>query len=118
MTGGIPYNIPYLTVAAMIGIALYMLMFQKNLIWIVMALTILASGANLFLIALGYREGGVAPIYTFLPQPLVVLPVPTALVLTSIVIAVATQALMLSMVIHTYRHTGSIDSEESRRMKG
>jgi multicomponent Na+:H+ antiporter subunit C len=110
--------IPYITVAALIGIALYILMFKKNLIKMVMALTIMASGANLLLVALGYRVGGVAPIYTFLPQSLVVLPVPQALVLTSIVIAVAIQALMLSMLIHIYRHTGSIDSEESRRMKG
>ena len=116
--GALPYNIPFLAVAALIVISFYMILFQKHLFRIVMALTIMASGANLFLIALGYRSGGVAPIFTFLPQSLVVLPVPQALVLTSIVIAVATQALMLSMVIHTYRHTGTMDSEESRRMKG
>lgn len=95
-----------------------MIIAQKNLIKIVMGISILASGVNLFLITLGYREGGVAPIYTGAPQELMVLPVPQALTLTSIVIAVATLALMLSMVIHTYRHTGSIDSEESRTMKG
>jgi len=95
-----------------------MIIAQKNLIKIVMGISILASGVNLFLISLGYREGGVAPIYTGAPQELMVLPVPQALTLTSIVIAVATLALMLSMVIHTYRHTGSIDSEESRTMKG
>jgi multicomponent Na+:H+ antiporter subunit C len=122
MTNGIPFNIPFVAVAALISIAIYMILAQKNLIKIVMGLSILASGVNLFLITLGYREGGVAPIFTTTPAETVptdmVLPVPQALTLTSIVIAVATLALMLSMVIRIYRNTGSIDSEESRLMKG
>ncbi len=122
MTNGIPFNIPFVAVAALISIAIYMILSQKNLIKIVMGLSILASGVNLFLITLGYREGGVAPIFTNTPAEAVpsgmVLPVPQALTLTSIVIAVATLALMLSMVIRIYRNTGSIDSEESRLMKG
>ena len=112
------FNIPFLAVVALVGIALYIIVSQKNLIKLVMGISILASGVNLFLITLGYREGGVAPIYTYAPGEIMVLPVPQALTLTSIVIAVATLALMLSMIIHIYRHTGSVDSEESRTMKG
>lgn len=118
MTGNIPFNIPFVAVAALISIAIYIIISQRNLIKIVMGISILASGINLFLITLGYREGGVAPVYTHAPQGIMVLPVPQALTLTSIVIAVATLALMLSLVISIYRHTGSIDSEESRKMKG
>ena len=122
MTNGIPFNIPFVAVAALISIAIYMIIAQKNLIKIVMGLSILASGVNLFLITLGYREGGVAPIFTSTPAEAVpadmVLPVPQALTLTSIVIAVATLALMLTMVIRIYRNTGSLDSEDSRLMKG
>jgi len=51
------------------------------------------------------------------PGPMV-LSVPQALTLTSIVINVAVLVLMLTMVIHTYRHTGNIDSEKSRKLKG
>jgi multicomponent Na+:H+ antiporter subunit C len=111
-------NIPFVAVAALIGIALYIIISQRNLIKIVMGISIMASGVNLFLITLGYREGGVAPVYTHAPSEMMVLPVPQALTLTSIVIAVATLALMLSMVIGIYRHTGSLDSEKSRKMKG
>lgn len=118
MSGSVAFNIPFLAVMALVGIALYIIVSQRNLIKLVMGISILASGVNLFLITLGYREGGVAPIYTHATGEIMVLPVPQALTLTSIVIAVATLALMLSMVIHIYRHTGSIDSEESRTMKG
>jgi len=115
---GIPFNIPFLAVAAMIGIAFYIIVSQRNLIKLVMGLSILASGVNLFLITLGYREGGIAPVYTHAPTERMVLPIPQALTLTSIVIAVACLALMLSMVVHIYRHTGDIDAEKSRQMKG
>ena len=57
-----------------------------------MGVSVLASGINLFLITLGYRAGGVAPIYTHTQAETVqemVLPVPQALTLTSIVIAKA-----------------------------
>lgn len=118
MTGSVLFNIPFLAVAALIGIALYIIVSQRNLIKLVMGISILASGVNLFLVTLGYREGGVAPIYTHAPAEIMVLPVPQALTLTSIVIAVSILALMLSMIMRIYRHTGSIDSEESRTMKG
>lgn len=118
MTGSIPFNVPFLAVAALIGIALYIIISKRNLIKVVMGLSILASGVNLFLITLGYREAGVAPIYTNVPAGIMVLPVPQALTLTSIVIGVSILALMLSMIVHIYRHTGTLDSEESRKLKG
>jgi len=118
MTQGIPFNIPFLAVAALVGIALYIIMSKRNLIKLVMGIAILEAGVNLFLITLGYREGGVAPIYTDVPAGVMVLPVPQALTLTSIVIGVSILALMLSMIVHTYRHTGTLDSEASRKLKG
>ncbi len=117
MTGSI-FNIPFLAVAALIGIALYIIISQRNLIKLVMGIVILESGVNLFLITLGYREAGIAPIYTNAPEGVMVLPVPQALTLTSIVIGIATTALMLSMIMLIYRHSGDIDSEKSRKMKG
>ncbi|MCK4387520.1 MAG: cation:proton antiporter subunit C [Dehalococcoidia bacterium] len=118
MTQSIPFNIPFLAVAALIGIALYIIMSKRNLIKLVMGIAILEAGVNLFLITLGYREAGVAPIYTSAPAEIMVLPVPQALTLTSIVIGVSILALMLSMIVHTYRHTGTLDSEASRKLKG
>jgi multisubunit Na+/H+ antiporter MnhC subunit len=118
MTATALFNIPFLAVAALIGIALYIIIFKRNLIKLVMGIVILEAGVNLFLVSLGYRQGGVAPIYTNAPEGVMVLPVPQALTLTSIVIGVSILALMLSMIVHTYRHTGDIDAEKSRRMKG
>jgi multicomponent Na+:H+ antiporter subunit C len=93
-------------------------MFKKNVIKLVMGIALMASAVNVSLAALGYRAGGNAPIYTDVPQGPMVLPVPQAPTLTSIVINVAVLALMLTMVIQIHRHTGSLDSEKSRKLKG
>jgi len=114
----IPLNFPFLAAVLLVGISVYILIFKRNLIKLIMGIAMMASGVNLFLVALGYRAGGGTPIYTGTPKETMVLPVPQALTLTSIVINVAVLALMLTMVILIYRHTGSLDSEKSRKMKG
>jgi len=114
----IPFNIPFVAAALLVGVALFIIVFKRNLIKIVMGIAILSSGVNLFLVALGYRAGGVAPIYTATPEGVMVLPVPQALTLTNIVIAVSVIALMLTLVMHIYRHMGDIDAKKSRLLKG
>jgi multicomponent Na+:H+ antiporter subunit C len=105
-------NIPYIAVAGLIIIGLYAVLFRKNLIKIVIGITLIESGVNLFLITLGYREGSIAPIYTSSPGGIMALPVPQALTLTSIVIGVAVLALMLSLIIQIYRHANTLDVRE------
>lgn len=105
------FNIPYLAVVALVIIGLYAVLFRRNLIKIVIGVTLIESGVNLFLITLGYRKNSVAPIYTGNPDvnQAMALPVPQALTLTSIVIGVAVLALMLSFIIYIYRHYNSLD---------
>ena len=83
----------------------------------IIGITLIESGVNLFLITLGYRKESIAPIYTNSPGGIMALPVPQALTLTSIVIGVAVLALMLSLVIHIYRHYGSLDIRKIGRLK-
>ncbi len=116
------YKIPFIAVIALIAVGVYAILFKRNLIKIAIGITIVESGVNLFLITLGYREEGVAPIYTHLPPETsvpggMVLPVPQALTLTSIVIGVAILALILSLVIKVYRKYGTLDAHEMRRLK-
>ena len=117
MMAYIPSNIPFIAAACLIGVALFIIIFRRNLIKIVMGIAILSSGVNLFLVALGYRVGGIAPIYTEAPEGPMVLPVVQALTLTNIVIGVCVVALMLVMVMHTFRHMGDIDAKKSRLLR-
>ena len=112
-------HLPYLAVAALLVTGLAGVLFKKNLVKILMAVGIMESAVNLFLVATGYRAGGVAPIYTNAPEGQVMtLPTVQALTLTAIVIGVATSALMLSFVMALYRNYGTANVSKIRKLKG
>ena len=55
---------PLVAVIIMLVVGLFTVVFKRNLIKIVMGIGVMGSGVNLFLVSLGYREGGIAPIFT------------------------------------------------------
>ncbi|MBN2799278.1 MAG: NADH-quinone oxidoreductase subunit K [Deltaproteobacteria bacterium] len=104
------------------------LVWKRNLIKMVLAFTLIDTGAHLFLVALGYLPGATAPIVDdagmfaqaqslMVRQGAVVDPVVQALVLTAIVIGVGVTALMLSYVVRIYARRGTLDIAELRRLK-
>ncbi len=111
-------NLPFIAVALLIGIALATILLKKNMIKMVMGLAMLEGAVNLFLVTLGYRENGIAPIFTNAPEgAAMVLPTVQALTLTNIVIGVATTALMLVLVMVIYKKYGTVNSDKMRRLK-
>ena len=111
-------NLPFIAVALLIGIAFAMILLNRNMIKMVMGLGILEGAVNLFLVSLGYREDGIAPIFPSAPAgPPMVMPTVQALTLTNIVIGVATTALMLAFVMLIYKKYGTVNANEIRRLK-
>jgi len=110
-------HLPFLAVLILLIMGLSATIFKKNLIKIVMGISIIGSSVNLFLISLGYRSAGVAPIFTNAPKLKMVLATPQALTLTNIVIDLALVAFMLSLVTLIYKYYGSLDVRD-RRLKG
>ena len=112
-------NGAYVAVALLVLMALYSILTQKNLIKIAVGVAVLGSSVNLFLVLLGYRHGGEIPIYYLKGEgKAMVLPTPQCLTLTAIVIALATTALMLSLIIMLHKHYGTLDIDEIRRLRG
>lgn len=99
---------------------LYIMIIKKNLIKIVIGMSLLDSGINLLLISIGFRAGGTAPIFMsdLKPGSFFVDPVPQALTLTSIVIGACVSALALSLVMKIHEHYGTIDADKVRRLNG
>ena len=98
---------------AFIIIGLFAAIFIDNLIKKIIGIAFIEEGANLFLICLGYKAGGVVPI--FLPgmnadwfAANAAYPLPQALVLTSIVIGASTLAVMLALAMVLYRKHGTL----------
>jgi len=101
---------------------------RRNLLKMVIGFSIIDTGVNLLIVALGYLPGRTAPIVNS-PKYLadassltvdaskLVDPVPQALVLTAIVIGVGVTALMLSYVIRLYATEKTLDVRQFGRLK-
>lgn len=100
---------------ALVLIGILGIVLSNHLVRIVLAIGLLETGANLLLILSGYRDGAVAPIIVggVVPASMVD-PVPQALVLTSIVIGVAVEAFMMTLVLRVHTVYGTLDIRELR----
>ncbi|MBN2067022.1 MAG: cation:proton antiporter subunit C [Candidatus Diapherotrites archaeon] len=110
-------SIPFIAVIILAVLGIAALLFKRNMVKIVIAINVIGSAANLFLVSLGYRADSVAPIFTNAPKLEMVLPTPQALTLTSIVINMAVVALMLSLAVLFYQKYKTLDSGK-RRLSG
>lgn len=104
-------------------IGLYGVCCKKNIVKIILGFIIMEYAVNLFLILLGYREGGIPPILdkSMTAGELAekaVDPLPQALVLTSIVIGLGVLALMVAIGIRLYERYGTFDITEMKKLKG
>jgi len=100
-------------------VGLYGLITQRNLIKIVISLSIMEFSTFLFLVLIGYIDSGLAPIVDVSkPDQLFVDPLPQALVLTAIVIGLATTAMLLAIAIRLFRKYKTFDIREINNLKG
>lgn len=111
--------IPYALAVALLAIGLYSIIAKKNLIKIIIGICLIEYAVNLFIVMVGYRLGGLPPIITKVgEQTKFVDPLPQALVLTAIVIGLATTALMVAIAVRIYARYKTFDITEIRRLKG
>lgn len=109
----------YIGAFSLIFIGLYIILIKKNLIKVIIGLSILDTGINLFLISVGYITEGTAPVFSKpgLDAGNMVDPVPQGLVLTAIVIGVAVLALALTLAIRLYKHYGTLNLRKIKEQK-
>lgn len=99
-------------------VGLYGVLSQRNLIKIILGLNIMQYSMNLFLILIGYVRDGEAPILQGEEIRSYVDPLPQAMILTVIVIGLATTALLLAIAIRLYKKYGTFDIREINALKG
>jgi multicomponent Na+:H+ antiporter subunit C len=99
----------------LMAVGIWAILSRRNLIKVIMGIVIIETGVNLLLVAVGYISDRAAPILegdTGLSGSAagnVVDPIPQALVLTAIVIGLATTALALVAAVGYYRKTGTLE---------
>lgn len=109
----------YIGAFGLIFIGLFIMLTKRNLIKVIIGLSILETGVNLFIISIGYINKGTAPIFSKagLEAKNMVDPVPQAMVLTAIVIGLAVLALALSLAIRLYNHYGTLNLQKIKEQR-
>lgn len=107
----------YWIVVVLMMIGFYALIARGNLIKKIVGLNIFQASVFLLYISLGKVTGGSAPIIakgvTIYSNPL-----PHVLILTAIVVGIATTALGLALVVRIHEGYGTIEENEIARMDG
>lgn len=104
------HNYHYVAAMLLFCIGLYAVIMRRNIIKKLIGLNIMETAVFFFYISLGYLDGGIAPIRVGGADPShMVNPIPQALILTGIVVAVSVTALAMALVILLYRQYGTLD---------
>ncbi len=102
-------NLLFVLCAALIGAGIMGVLVKKNMLKIIIALSVIDSGVNMFIITRGYVDSCTAPILESGKSfSCLVDPIPQALTLTSIVIGASVTALALSLAIGLYKNRGTL----------
>lgn len=107
---------------ALILIGLWGMLTHKNIIRMIIGFSLIDTGIHMVMISVGYVTGGTAPIIdgavdASQAAAQVVDPVPSALVLTAIVIGLGVTAVMLSYAINIYRTRKSLSIDDCSESK-
>lgn len=108
-------NFHYLAAVALFVIGFHTMLTHANLIKKIMGMNIMDTAIFLLFISSGYVHGGRAPIVDpgLVPGSVrYVNPLPSALILTGIVIAVSITAFALGLIVKLYQFYGTLDADE------
>ena len=101
--------------ALLVGVGLFVLVDDENLVKKVVGLNVLQTGVFLFFITSAYRVDGRAPL--LVGEGPFVNPLPHVLVLTAIVVGVSVTAVALALVVRLYDEYGTLREDVIRELR-
>ncbi|MEE8233700.1 MAG: cation:proton antiporter subunit C [Gammaproteobacteria bacterium] len=107
------YN--YWVAIALMMMGFYIVIANENLIKKLIGLNIFQVSVFILFISIGYLDQGTAPIYSEAYTQYSA-PLPHVLILTAIVVGIATTALGLALTVRIYQAYGSINEAEIAKM--
>jgi multicomponent Na+:H+ antiporter subunit C len=109
----------YFVAAWLFVVGLYGVVTSRNLVHMVICLTVLQSSTYVLLLTIGYRTGAAAPVFADIPVGTpAVDPIVQALMLTDVVVEVTVTALLLALVVQAHERTGRLDPNRLGIMRG
>ena len=117
----------YVVAAVVFSLGVYTILTRRNLLKIVMGLSLMESAGYVLLISMAYRRGSTAPVLLKPPpgeterslaRGNVADPVLQNIALTAVVIGVAVTAVLLTTVVRVAQHYRSLDADRVRGLRG
>ena len=111
--------LPYVVAAWLFIIGLYGVVTSKNFVHLIMCLVIVQSSTYVLLLAIGYKTGGVAPVFAGVKVGTpAVDPVVQALMLTDIVVEATVAALLLALAVQAQKRFRTLNPDKLGELRG
>jgi multicomponent Na+:H+ antiporter subunit C len=92
---------------------------SRNLVQLVVCMTVVQASTYVLLLAIGYRSHAAAPVFSDISRRReVVDPVVQALTLTDVVVEAVVAALLLALAVQAHRRFGTLDPDELGDIQG
>ncbi|QNO13621.1 cation:proton antiporter subunit C [Alkalicella caledoniensis] len=109
-------NYYYFAAIVLFLIGFHTMLTHSNLIKKVIGMNIMETAIFLFFVAIGYINDRSAPIVDGTPKTFIN-PLPSALILTGLVVGVSLTAFSLSLIMKLYKYYGTLDADEIMRIR-
>ncbi|HEY1336235.1 MAG TPA: cation:proton antiporter subunit C [Bryobacteraceae bacterium] len=112
-------HLPYFVAAWLFAVGLYGVVTSRNMVHLIICLSVVQSSTYVLLLTIGYRAGAVAPVFVDIPPGTpAVDPVVQAMMLTDVVVEVTLMALLLALAVQVYERTGKLDPNDLGILRG
>jgi multicomponent Na+:H+ antiporter subunit C len=107
--------LPYAVAAWVMAVGLYGIVTSRDLVHLVICLSVMQSSSYLVLLSIGYVKDASAPVFADVPVGTrAVDPVVQALTLTDVVVGTTVTALLLALAVQAHKRYGTLDPHELR----
>jgi multicomponent Na+:H+ antiporter subunit C len=112
-------HLPYFVAAWLFLVGLFGVVTSRNLVHLIICLTVVQSSTYVLLLGIGYRAGAAAPVFADIPPGTpAVDPIVQALMLTDVVVEVTVTALLLALAVQAHERTGKLDPNDLGIIRG
>ncbi|HEX5223847.1 MAG TPA: cation:proton antiporter subunit C [Solirubrobacteraceae bacterium] len=109
----------YGTAAWLMLVGLYGIVTSRNLIHMVICVSVVQSSTYVLILSVGYRVNASAPIFADIPPgSRAVDPIVQALTLTDVVVEATVVALLLALAVQAHKRFGTLDPSELTPLRG
>ncbi|HEU4973919.1 MAG TPA: NADH-quinone oxidoreductase subunit K [Baekduia sp.] len=110
---------PYIVAGWMMVVGLFGIGRSRNLIHMILCLSVVQSSTYVLLLAVGFRRDATAPVFQGIaPWRRAVDPIVQALTLTDVVVEATVVALMLALAVDAHKRFGTLDPQDLRPQRG